>query len=221
VNPPILIKILWWLLFGVCLAYAAFALDMFRIELMSLLDCPLEGEAKERSASVPFLIHSLLGAIGLVAGALQFNPYRKNKCSLSHRLVGWTYLIAIWGTSLSGLWSAIYFDVPLLAKVIFWFIGFWWFFATTCAYWQIRNHRVLIHRNWMIRSFAISLFFISFPIWVPALQTILSSQLAWPLGLFLAGSINAMVAEALIYRLNGSHPFLEMTNDDTDLSLIR
>ena len=220
-NPPNLIKILWWLLFGVCLTYAAFALDMFRIELMSLLDYALEGEAKERSASVPFLIHSLLGAIGLVAGALQFNPYRKKKCSRSHRLVGWTYLIAIWGTSLSGLWSAIYFDVPLSAKVIFWIIGCWWFIATTCAYWQIRNHRMLIHRNWMIRSFSISLFFISFPIWVPVLQTILSNQLAWPLGLFLAGTINAMVAEALIHRLSGNHVFLEMTSDDTDLSSIR
>jgi len=213
VKPAIVKQILWWLLTVVCLAYSAFAFDMFRIELMSLLNYPVTSEVKVRSTFIPFLIHALLGGIGMVAGALQFNPYRSNRFSRCHRLVGWTYLITIWGTSLSGLWSAIYFDVPLSAKVIFWVIGCWWFLATTCAYWQIRKHRVLAHRNWMIRSFAISLFFISFPIWVPTLQTILPDQLAWPLGLFLAGSINMLVAEVLIHRLDSGLPIVGITND--------
>ena len=187
----------------VCVLYAAFALDMFRLELTRQLGLPVNQEIKERSTPILFLLHALLGGIGLVASALQFDPSTDNRATRRHRVIGWTYLTTIWGASLTGLWNAVYFDVPFWAKVMFWLIGLWWFTATTRAYLLIRRRNIHAHRHWMLRSFSISLFFITFPLFVPVFQSFLTDAWAWPLGLFLAATSNMVIVEIWIRREKG------------------
>jgi hypothetical protein len=191
-------RIGWWLLFFICLVYALFAFDMFRIELLALLGDVVAPETKSRQAPAAFLLHSFLGGIGLVAGSLQFNRYFLRTNRKIHRFIGWTYLVSIWGASLTGILSTVYFNVPTSAKIVFSFVGSWWFVSTTKAYLYIRQRAIELHRNWMIRSYAVSLFFITFPIWVPTLQAVTIDEIAWPLGLSLAGALNVLIAEYLI-----------------------
>jgi len=174
---------------------------MFLIELSRFLGAEIDGEAKLRQAPAAFLFHALLGGIGLVAGALQLNSRLRLRSTRIHRAVGWVYLVAIWGASVSGIINAFYFDVPILARLIFIAVGAWWFLSTTLAYSYIRQAVVQLHRIWMIRSYAISLFFIAFPFWVPLLQFIAADSIAWPVGLLLAVSMNAIVSELWIRRL--------------------
>lgn len=188
----------WWLLLIICIAYAGFALDMFRLELLTLLGSELSASAKNREAPIAFLLHSVLGGVGLVCGALQFNGNILRARPKLHRTTGWTYLICIWGASLTGIWNAIYFDVPASARAIFFVIGVWWFLTTTNAYLKIRKRDIQSHRCWMIRSFAVSLFFIAFPIWVPAYQAFFVDNIAWPVGLFHACALNIAIAELWI-----------------------
>jgi hypothetical protein len=51
----------------------------------------------------------------------------------------------------------------------------------------------------MIRSFSLSLFFVSFSFWVPGLTgTSLPEAISYPLAVFLSWSLNLLVAEAWI-----------------------
>jgi uncharacterized membrane protein len=185
----------WWALLLVCIAYAGFALEMFSIELSVFLGAEVDIEAKTRQSPIAFMLHALLGGIALVAGVLQFNSQIRLRSIRVHRATGWVYVISIWGASTSGIFSAFYFGVPGTAKLIFITVGAWWFLSTSLAYWHIIKRRVDLHRHWMIRSYAISLFFITFPIWVPSMQALMSDEIAWPLGLLLAVSSNVLVAE--------------------------
>lgn len=192
---PRLARIVWWSLFIICLVYAGFALEMFLSELYKIAGWRLGSEVKLRQVPVAFLFHALLGALGLVAGVLQFNSRLRLRNILIHRTSGWIYLVAVWGASISGIINAYYFEVPALARLIFVAVGIWWFFSTSLAFWHIRHGAVLFHKIWMIRSYAISLFFITFPIWVPTLQLIAPDGIAWPVGLMIAISGNVLIAE--------------------------
>jgi uncharacterized membrane protein len=194
-NPALVRRLGWWVLFVVCLLYAGFAFEMFRQELFSQIDDSLVDDPRERATPLAFLLHAVTGGVGLVCGALQFNGTLRSRHPRIHRIVGRLYLAGIWTASLSGLWNAAYFNVPVSAKVVFWLVGIWWFLATSKAFLEIRNRHIPAHRNWMLRSFAISLFFITFPIWVPGLQLLLSDAIAWPVGLLLAAALNMIVAE--------------------------
>ena len=188
----------WWLMLLICIAYAGFAFDMFRIELVSFLtNSPIE-EARSRKTPVAFQLHAVLGGIGLICGALQFNRTILRKYKYVHRGIGWVYLVAIWGASLTGIYNSIYFDVPVSARGVFAVVGVWWFLTTSMAFWQIRKRDVQRHQGWMIRSFAISLFFVTFPVWVPSLQWFTPDAIAWPAGLFCAVVLNMTVGECWI-----------------------
>ncbi len=195
----------WWMLFIISLAFAGFALQMLLLELNASSGAEMVAEAKNREAPIAFMLHALFGGMGLVAGALQFNSTIRRWNIRVHRTIGWIYLLAIWGASSTGIWNAFYFAVPDTAKAIFVVVGAWWFTSTSLGYWQIRQRAVGAHRRWMIRSYAISLFIVTFPVWVPAMQMISVDAVAWPIGLLLAASLNAIAAELWIRNRSNDH----------------
>ncbi|GJM12228.1 MAG: hypothetical protein DHS20C12_06310 [Pseudohongiella sp.] len=89
--------ILWWLLFLLCLAYAGFAFEMFRGELNRVLDAAVSTEPKVRESPIAFMLHAVMGGVGLVSGALQFNSAIRRRSIAVHRTFGWIYLLSIWG----------------------------------------------------------------------------------------------------------------------------
>jgi uncharacterized membrane protein len=117
----------------------------------------------------------------------------------THRLIGKIYLYAIWITSVAALWSAFVFDVNLPAKFAFGILALLWFGSTTVAYLRIRKRRIREHREWMIRSVSLSLFFVTFSFWVPGLtESSLPYDVAYPLAVFLSWAVNLLVAELWI-----------------------
>jgi hypothetical protein len=107
--------------------------------------------------------------------------------------------------SVGGLWSAIFFDVDIAAKIAFGTLAILWFSTRTIAYLRIRHLRVREHREWMLRSFALSLFFVTFSFWTPGLaSTNLPQSVAYPLGVFLSWFLNLVIAELWLRRTRGS-----------------
>lgn len=199
-KSPRATELIWWALLLVCLVYAGFAFEMFRVELNRFFDVAVDGEIKTRESPIAFMLHAILGGIGLVAGALQFNSQIRLRNILIHRLTGGIYLLTIWGASTTGVWNAFYFEVPIAANAIFVVVGVWWFFSTSVAYYYIRQRAVSLHKRWMIRSYATSLFFIAFPIWVPTLQMFTPDAIAWPAGLLGAAAMNGLAAELIFLK---------------------
>jgi len=152
-----------------------------------------------------FIIHTLSGSAVLISGPLQFNRLLRNRNRNLHRLSGRIYVWATWISSVGGLWSAIFFDVNTAAKIAFGTLAILWFSTTTIAYLRIRHRRIQEHGEWMIRSFALSLFFVTFNFWMAGLaSTNLPEAVAYPLGVFLSWFLNLVIAELWIRRTRTS-----------------
>lgn len=189
----------WWLLFLVCALYASYALYMGAVELFSQFG--VVADTPVRAVPIVFVVHALAGSIILVSGPLQFNRRLRDRRSWLHRLLGRTYVATVWLASFSGLWSAIFFEVTPAAKIAFGLLSILWFGTTTIALVRIVSRDVAAHHEWMIRSFSLSLFFVSFSFWVPGLaSTSLPEAISYPLAVFLSWSINLTAAELWIRR---------------------
>jgi len=193
----------WWLFFLVCVFYAIYALALGVTEMLHLLG--VVDDARTRAAPLLFVVHALSGSVALISGPLQFNRLLRNKNRNLHRVIGRLYVWAIWLASVGGLWSAIFFNVNIAAKLAFGTLAILWFSTTTVAYLHIRNRKIREHREWMIRSFALSLFFVTFSFWTPGLaSTNLPEAAAYPLGVFLSWFLNLILAELWIRRTRNS-----------------
>jgi uncharacterized membrane protein len=189
----------WWIFFLISAFYGVFALYMGVVEVLSLAG--VVEDAPHRAVPVVFVLHALSGGLALISGPLQFNRLILSRRRRIHRIVGRLYLGAIWISSLGALWSAIFFDVTLAAKLAFGLLSILWFGTTTIAYLRIRARQVKEHREWMIRSFALSLFFVTFSFWVPGLaSTSLPEEIGYPLAIFLSWSLNLLLAELWMRR---------------------
>jgi uncharacterized membrane protein len=159
-------------------------------------------DAPHRAAPIIFVLHALSGSLALIRGPLQFNHRILNKKRNLHRVIGRIYVGAIWISSFGGLWSAIFFDVNLAAKVAFGVLAILWFSTTTMALLRIRGGKIAEHREWMLRSFSLSLFFVTFSFRVPGLaSTNLPEAIGYPLAVLLSWSLNLLVGELWIRRM--------------------
>ena len=194
-RPPRLLG--WWLLFAVCGLYGLFALMLGVTEVLSWVGAA--DTAKPRAVPAVFVVHALAGGVALITGPLQFNRRLFARSRRIHRITGRTYVAAVGIASLGGLWIASFFDVSIAARIGFVVAAVLWFAATTIAFQHIRRRRIERHREWMIRSFALSLFFVTFELWRAALESSgLSHSIAYPLGILLGWSVNLLAAERRI-----------------------
>ena len=185
---------IWWGILFICLFYSAYALYMGLLAVFAQVG--FVNDAPTRGSVGSFIIHSLAGSTILVTGILQFNRHLLRYQRKLHRTLGKIYVGAVWVSSLSGLGATLFFDVPPAAKIILSSIAIAWFGATTLAFVYARQHQLKKHKNWMVRSFAVSLFFVTFSFWVPMLtSTALPFAISYPGAIVLSGSLNLLVAE--------------------------
>jgi hypothetical protein len=188
----------WWALFVVVVIYGAFALAMGISEVLFLAG--VAPEIKHRATPIIFSIHALTGAIVLFIGPLQSIPWIRRRARVRIAL-GRTYVVTVWIASVTAVLDAIWFGVSVPAKVVFVAVATLWFLTTTIGMLRARARRFAHQHEWMVRSYALSLFFVTFSLWVPALAaTPLPPTIAYPLALFLSGAVNLAVAEFLIRR---------------------
>jgi uncharacterized membrane protein len=185
------------------------------LELLAQLG--LVQDAPARAVPLAFMAHALTGGIALLIGPLQFNRRLRARWRALHRALGRVYVASIWIASLTGLWSAIFFAEDIAAQSVFGLVAVLWFAATTHAFLRALARDFKAHREWMIRSFALSLFFVTFPFWVEGLAgTSLPEAVGYPLGIILGWTLNLLVAELWIRRSRGESGIAkqEIINDN-------
>lgn len=190
-------QLVWWIVTLICVVYGIYALYMAGVEISSLLG--IAENAPLRAAPFMFVVHASSGSAALISGPLQFNRRILAKKRKLHRTIGRIYVGAIWISSIGGLWNAIFFDVTIAAKIAFSVLSILWCSTTTIAFLRIRDRKIGEHREWMIRSFSLSFFFVTFSFWVPGLaSTNLPTAVSYPLAVFLSWSLNLLAAEVWI-----------------------
>jgi uncharacterized membrane protein len=112
-------------------------------------------------------LHALGGAIALVAGPLQFVPRFRESNWNRHRLLGWTYCVAVLLGCCASLWIAPHSQTGWIASWGFLALGAAWIVATGLAVRFILRGDATRHRRWMIRSFALTAAAITLRMYLP------------------------------------------------------
>lgn len=102
--------------------------------------------------------HVLLGPAYLFFGGLQFVPRIRNTWPAYHRWAGRVLVVLASIVGLSALFLALF--VPFAGwtgRIVNGFFGIFFLFALARGVIAIRRREVTLHREWMIRAFAIAL----------------------------------------------------------------
>ena len=187
-------NVLGWVGVALCGLYAAFALASAGGAVIALV----RGEHVERALPPLFAFHAVSGAVALVAGALQFRfgPRVMGAPPTGHRLVGRVYVASVLATAAAGVAVTARFDVGI-ALWGFVLEAVLWAGATTLAYHRARARRYVAHRTWMTRSFALTLFFVTFSFAHPAVELAAWSRPAtYGVAVLASMAVNLAAAEA-------------------------
>jgi uncharacterized membrane protein len=140
-------------------------------------------------------VHIFSGGLALILGPFQFlDGFRKRSPSL-HRWMGRIYLLGILFGGLSafviapGMISGLVGEIGLMSLAVLWLWTGW------NAYTSIRAGNVASHREWMIRSFALTFAAATLRLW---LGTLIATQLPF-LQTKYAGDFDALFVE--VYRV--------------------
>jgi uncharacterized membrane protein len=106
--------------------------------------------------------HIVLGIIATLIGPFQFIPKIRNNYLKVHRKLGRIYIIATVLGGISGMYLAITSSVNLPYSVGLFMLGVTWSTSSIMAFISIKNRKVDLHKDWMIRSYVITLAFVSF-----------------------------------------------------------
>lgn len=106
--------------------------------------------------------HVVFSIIATIIGPFQFIPKIRNKYLKIHRQLGRVYIISTVLSGISGMYLAIISDVNLPYAVGLFMLGVTCVTSSTLAFVSIKNKKVDLHKDWMIRSYVIMFAFVSF-----------------------------------------------------------
>src|SRR5580698_784364 len=101
--------------------------------------------------------HTLGGVIALLAGPMQFSSRLRQRHLKLHRVLGRIYVICVFIGALTGV--ALAAGRPGLPGTSMQAAA--WIVCTTAAFVTARNRQIVQHRQWMIRSYAVTFTFVS------------------------------------------------------------
>lgn len=97
----------------------------------------------------------------LLLGLIAFHPVMRRNDIKLHRWVGTLYCVSIWLSSITGILLASANTRGIVPQLGFGLLGVMWFFTTYQAYVTGRSRQLIKHREWMIRSYALTLAVVS------------------------------------------------------------
>ncbi|MBU2527419.1 MAG: DUF2306 domain-containing protein [Bacteroidetes bacterium] len=110
--------------------------------------------------------HVFGGALALIIGPFQFSTPFRNRFLKLHRSLGKIFIIAIIIGSLSAIYMSVYVapQVNISWSISLLVMALVWLASVLMAYRAIRLKRIQQHKEWMIRTYIITLGFVMFRI---------------------------------------------------------
>ena len=112
-------------------------------------------------------IHAGFAATALIVGPCQFLPGLRARRPGLHRIVGRTYVVACLVAAVAGLLLATRTTAGPVAGWGFGALAVCWFFATSRAVMLAIQGRIAEHRQWMIRSWAMTFAAVTLRLYLP------------------------------------------------------
>jgi uncharacterized membrane protein len=193
----------WAVMAVLAVGVGAYAIAILAVPMIG---APLLGG---RFASMPLAAYGHIGggAVAMMIGAFQVNETIREAWLARHRWLGRLYVAAVLVAAPSGLAMATVSEGGSTAHLGFGALAIVWFFATAMAYLQIRARNIAVHKQWMIRSYALTLAAVTLRIYLPgALMSGVPFEAAYPAISWLCWVPNLIVAEWLIRRASHQVP---------------
>jgi hypothetical protein len=157
-----------------------------------------------------FWIHVFTSMIPLLAGFTQFAPSILKNRPAVHRAMGRLYVITVcFITGPASLIMAFYANGGLISRIAFTTLALLWLGSTAMGWRTVLQRKWSVHREWMIRSYALTLSAITLRAWKYGIILAFEPRpmdtyriVAW-----LGFVPNLLIAEWLIHRWRKrSHP---------------
>jgi uncharacterized membrane protein len=128
-------------------------------ELLLITDYPMYHAYRlqviaDRHLLIP---HTLSGVLALLIGPLQFSSRFRQRHLKIHRVLGRIYVVSVFIGSYTGI--ALAAGRPGLPGTSMQAAA--WMVCTTAAFVTARNRQIAAHRQWMMRSYAVTFTFVS------------------------------------------------------------
>jgi uncharacterized membrane protein len=179
--------------------YSSFRTDIhFLLQKQQYIDIPVW--------KISFYVHVFSSILALAAGFTQFSNYILKNYKHLHRTIGKIYVINILLINFpSGMVLAVYANGLLPTKIAFVTLDCLWFWFTFRAYIAIRKKKIKEHKEFMIRSYALTFSAITLRTWKIILSSVFNMD---PLTLYMIDAWmgfvpNLLFAEWLIRRKRG------------------
>ena len=151
--------------------------------------------------NIGFYTHIILGGLALLIGWIQFSSKLRARNLKLHKQVGKLYLIAVFLSSVAGIYIGFNATGGFISSLGFISLGIIWFYNTLMAYLHIRNKQIEQHQKMMIYSYAACFAAVTLRIWLPFLTMIFGDfNKAYVIVAWLCWVPNILVAKLIIRR---------------------
>ena len=147
-------KTLLWVLLGLTTLFVFITSEVFLAADYPMYHAYRLQVIADRLLLIP---HTLSGCIALLAGPLQFSSRFRLRHLKFHRVLGRIYVVSVFIGAGTGV--ALAFGRPGFPGTSGQAAA--WVICTTAAFLTARNRQIVKHREWMIRSYAVTFTFVS------------------------------------------------------------
>ena len=167
-NAKILLRLGWAIIVVCALSLAGFTFIYFSFQPNVFFLLKKQDVVFNVFWRTAFYLHITGGMLALSTGPFQFIRNFRNKHLHLHRTLGKIYLMSIFFLGApAGLFMAFYAEGGLFSSMGFCLMALLWLFTTWRAYECILEKKITDHRNWMLRSYALTFAAVTLRLWVP------------------------------------------------------
>ena len=147
-------KLVLWIFLGLTTLFV-----FITSEVLLVTDYPMYHAYRLQVISDRHLLipHTLCGVFALLAGPVQFSSRFRQRHLKFHRVLGRMYVVSVFIGAFTGI--ALASGRPGLPGTSMQAAA--WIVCTVAAFITARNHHFVQHRQWMIRSYAVTFTFVS------------------------------------------------------------
>lgn len=186
-----------YLLLKISLQYIPYNTDVAFLRIkQDVIDIPFY--------KLAFFIHVYTAIFVLPAGFTQFSVYIRRNFTLIHKYSGWIYAVTvILLTGPSGFYMGLYANGGAISQVSFCLLAILWIYFTSMAIVKAVQGDFKTHREFLIRSFALTLSAITLRAWKYILVFLLHPKPmdVYQLVAWLGWIPNIIIAELIILKI--------------------
>jgi hypothetical protein len=141
-----------------------------------------------------FYPHILFGTISLAIGPFQLTKLSRRKPKL-HKMLGKIYAVAIFMNILIVPYISLSATGGRSSTIAFLVLNAFWLWTTAMGVIKATQRKISEHKQWILRSYAITWVFVTFRIVVIPFSIFFDSSIAFPIAVYLAIAMNLLFVE--------------------------